>query len=340
MNSDSEHDNVSKYTQEQILIENPLRFVLFPIQYKKTWSLYKQAVASTWFAEEIDFSDDIIHYKKISDDEKYFINNILAFFASSDGIVNENLIKNLMVQVQIPEIRAFYTHQMFIESIHSEAYSLMIDVFVHPDQKKHLFEAILTIPIIKKMGDWALKWMNSDKPFTQKMIAFACIEGILFSGPFCSIYWLKKRGLMPGLCYANELISRDEGLHCQFATHIYIDLIKNKESYSIILEIFKEVVELEIEFINVCLPCSLIGMNSDMMTEYIKYVADRLLIQLGYTSYWNAKNPFDWMELISVDTKTNFFEKRVSEYGLATAKKNNSVINQNKYIDININDDF
>jgi ribonucleoside-diphosphate reductase subunit M2 len=299
-------------SNETILIENPHRFVLFPIQYHKTWDMYKKAQKSTWFAEEIDFTDDITHYKKLSDDEKYFINNVLAFFASSDGIVNENLMKNLMEQAQVPEIRAFYAHQMFIETIHNESYSLMIDVLVNSDEKNKLFKAITEIPIITKMSDWSLKWLNSEKSFSQKMIAFACIEGIMFSGPFCAIYWLKKRGLMPGLSFANELISRDEGLHCDFAVHVYNDLIKHKESYETILEIFKEAVELEIEFINDSLPCSLIGMNKDMMKQYIEFVADRLLSQLNYPKHWNVSNPFDWMDLISMDTKTNFFEKRVS----------------------------
>jgi len=651
---------------EPILEENPLRYVLFPIKYPKTWELCKKAQHSTWFADEIDFGDDKEHYNKLSNNEKHFINNVLAFFAASDGIVNENLMKNMMGQVQIPEVLAFYAHQMFIESIHcvstntkiltnngyheigklqnkdievwngkefskttvkftgvqelykvklsngmeldstsehkwfirtgnrkhpetckreiiftkdlkendiihkyelpiidckdpdsfmnpythgffcgdgsycngyptislygakkkllkhfkvdkysnedskikfyittkinkdkfvvpinyskqtklrwleglcdsdgcvsyntaktktaiqivsidrnflqdvqtmlttlgcctnlkyaqdarqaflpdgkgghklyeckptwviylttwhisqlvemgfapkrlkllvcddeytcndrlititsveklegehdtfcftepnehagifngiltgqSESYSLMIDTLVDPDTKPKLFEALQTNPIIKKMSEWAIKWMDSDKPFAQKMIAFACVEGIMFSGPFCAIYWLKKQGKMPGLCYANELISRDEGAHCSFASHIYLDLIVNKESYSTVLEIIKEAVELEIEFIIDSLPCSLIGMNSNMMTEYIQFIADRLLVDLGYSKYWKAKNPFPWMELISLDNKTNFFEKRVSEYSLASQAKakqkdNNKNNNNNK----------
>ena len=319
---------------ELILQENNMRFVLFPIQYPKTWKLYKDAQVFTWFAEEIDFSEDKIHYNNMSNDEKYFIENILAFFAAADGIVNENLMKNLMMQVQIPEIRAFYTHQIFIESIHSETYSLMINTIIEEHKRENLFKAILNIPSIKKISEWAIKWMDSDKPFSQKIIAFACVEGILFSGPFCAIYWLKKKGLLPGLSHANELISRDEGLHTDFAVHIYTDLLEHKESYETILNIFKEVVDLEIEFINESIPCKLIGINKDLMTNYIKFVADRLLTQFQYPKYWNIKNPFDWMDLMSIDTKTNFFEKRVAEYSLKKQTK------ETTFKHINLNDDF
>ncbi len=327
-----------KSTIEPILVENPNRFVLFPIKYKKTWELYKKATHSTWFTEEIDFTDDKEDFKKLTPDEQHFIKHVLAFFAASDGIVNENVMTNLMKQVQIPEARAFYAHQMFIENVHSESYSLMIDTLVDGEEKEFLFKAIDNIPVIKKMSDWAVKWMESDNNFSRKMIAFACIEGIMFSGPFCAIFWIKKRGLMPGLCYSNELISRDEGQHTNFAAHIYNDLIVNKEHPDTVLEIVKEVVELEIEFINDSLPCRLIGMNQDMMAEYVKYVADRLLVQLGSQKYWKAKNPFPWMELISVDNKTNFFEKRVAEYNMAAASKGAKTAT--KYKNIDLSSDF
>lgn len=329
------HELNTDKIDEPILVENPNRFVLFPIKYNKTWELYKKATHSTWFTEEVDFSEDKAHFKKLNKDEQHFIKHVLAFFAASDGIVNENLMTNLMEQIQIPEARAFYSHQMFIECVHSELYSLMIDTLVDGEEKQYLFDAIDNIPVIKKMSDWAIKWMQSKNNFSRKMIAFACVEGIMFSGPFCAIFWLKKKGLLPGLCYSNELISRDEGMHCTFAAHVYNDLIVNKESYETVLDIFKEAVELEIEFINESLPCSLIGMNQDMMTDYIKFVADRLLVQLGYPKYWKNKNPFPWMELISVDNKTNFFEKRVSEYSMASASKGKT-----KYKNINLNDDF
>jgi len=314
---------------EPILIENPHRFVLFPINYHNTWEMYKKAQHSTWFVEDLDFSDDREQFNKLSKDEQHFIKHILAFFASSDGIVNENLTKNMIEQVQVPEIRAFYTHQMFMETVHNEAYSLMIDVIVQHDEKDRLFKAITEIPTISKISKWALKWLNSDRSFAQKMIAFACVEGIMFSGPFCAIYWLKKRGLLPGLAMANEWISRDEGLHCAFAAHVYSDLIVNKESYETILDIVKEAVELESEFINESLPCSLIGMNSELMTRYIEFVADRLLNQLGYQKYWKTENPFEWMELISIDAKSNFFERRVSDYALASGSKMNNCTQSN-----------
>lgn len=311
--------------KEPILQENDLRFVLFPIKYTTIWDLYKQALSSFWTAEEISLVDDAIQWrtdKRITDDDKHFIKNVLAFFASSDGIVNENLALRFMSEIQIPEIRCLYGYQIAMENIHSEVYSLLIDTLIeNNNEKKKLLEAIKTIPIIKKMADWTIKWINSDKPYSQRLIAFACVEGILFSGPFCSIYWLKKRGLLPGLSLSNELISRDEGLHTKTACLIY-QLLNKKESYETVIEIMKEAVDLEIEFIRDSIPCKLIGMNADSMEEYIKCVANKLLEMLGYKSYWDATNPFPWMELISIDNKTNFFERRVSEYSRAGFSKN------------------
>lgn len=311
-------------TIEPILQENDLRFVLFPIKYNEIWKLYKEAVSSFWTAEEISLVDDAMQWrsdKRITDDDKFFIKNVLAFFASSDGIVNENLSIRFMKEVQIPEIRCLYGYQIAMENIHNEVYSLLIDTLIEKEEEKtQLLEAIKTIPIIKKMADWAIKWINDSKPFAYRLIAFACVEGILFSGPFCSIYWLKKRGLLPGLSLSNELISRDEGLHTKSACMIY-NLLENKLNYNEIIEIMKEAVDLEIEFIKESIPCKLIGMNADSMEEYIKCVANKLLEMLGYPNYYTATNPFPWMELISIDNKTNFFERRVSEYSRAGFSK-------------------
>jgi ribonucleotide reductase beta subunit family protein with ferritin-like domain len=316
---------------EPILQENDLRFVLFPIKYQGVWDLYKEAQSSFWTAEELSLAEDATQWKfnkKITDDDKYFIKNILAFFASSDGIVNENLAARFMTEVQIPELRALYGYQIATESVHSEVYSLLIDTLIeNVDEKQRLFEAVNTIPIIKKMADWTTKWISSDRPFAERLIAFACVEGILFSGPFCAIYWLKKRALLPGLCMSNELISRDEGLHTMTACHVYKDLLKNKAKYERVLEIMQEVVDLEIEFIKESIPVRLIGMNADSMEEYIKCVSNKLLEMLGYPHHWNVKNPFPWMQLISIDGKTNFFEDRPSEYSRAGFKKKNNKIN-------------
>lgn len=298
---------------ENILQNNPNRFVLFPIKYNQIWEMYKKSVANFWTTEEILFNQDKSDWSlKLNDNEKYFIKNILAFFAASDGIVNENLCLRFIKDIEIPEVRCFYGFQIAMENIHSETYSLMIETLI-PEEKEHLFDAINNSKPIKSKADWALKWIESNEDFRKRLVAFACVEGIFFSGAFCSIFWLKKRGLMPGLSFANELISRDEGMHCIFATLIY-SMLNQKLSYSEILEIITESVDIEINFITESLPCRLIGMNSDLMIKYIKFCADRLLLQLGYQKYYNINNPFDFMEEISLDFKTNFFEKKNSNY--------------------------
>ena len=304
---------------EILLKENPNRFVLFPIQYPKIWEAYKKAEASFWTAEEIDFSIDIDHWAKLSKGEKHFIKNILAFFAGSDGIVLENLTQRFTNEIQIPEARCFYGFQMAIENIHSETYSLLIDKYIKDnDEKMHLFNAIETIPCVSKKANWAIKWMQSEQStFATRLVAFAAVEGIFFSGSFCAIYWLKQRGLMPGLTFSNELISRDEGMHTDFAVLLYSMLEYTKLSQRSIEEIIKEAVEIEKEFITDSIPCDLIGMNARLMKQYIEFVADRLVVQLGYEKIYNSKNPFSFMELISITGKTNFFERRVSEYSLS-----------------------
>lgn len=302
-----------KKVEEPILKENKDRFVLFPIKHDDIWGMYKQAEASFWTAEEIDLSPDLKDWEKLNDNEKYFVSHILAFFAASDGIVNENLAVNFMREVQLPEARAFYGFQIMIENIHSETYSLLIDTYIKdPQEKQKLFNAMETVPCVKKKSEWALKWINSSD-FVERLVAFAAVEGIFFSGSFCSIFWLKKRGLMPGLSFSNELISRDEGLHCDFACLLY-QKIQNKLSKERIYEIISDAVNIEKEFVSSALPVDLIGMNSKLMTQYIEFVADRLLVSLGYPKLYNATNPFDFMELISLQGKTNFFEKRVGEY--------------------------
>eukprot|EP00227_Mantoniella_beaufortii_P013107 CAMPEP_0197591218 /NCGR_PEP_ID=MMETSP1326-20131121/12948_1 /TAXON_ID=1155430 /ORGANISM="Genus nov. species nov., Strain RCC2288" /LENGTH=340 /DNA_ID=CAMNT_0043156607 /DNA_START=126 /DNA_END=1148 /DNA_ORIENTATION=- len=299
---------------EPLLDENPNRFTMFPIQYNDIWEMYKKAEASFWTAEEVDLSDDMKHWEKLTDDEKHFISHILAFFASSDGIVLENLGVRFMKEVQVPEARAFYGFQIAIENIHSEMYSLLIDAYIKDTkQKQFLFQAMQNIPCVAKKADWALKWIDSPVSFAERLIAFACIEGIFFSGSFCSIYWLKKRGLMPGLTFSNELISRDEGLHRDFACLLY-SYLQNKPEQSVVRQIVTEAVEIEKEFVCDSLPVGLVGMNSDLMKEYIEFVADHLLVSLGMPKEYNTVNPFDWMELISLQGKTNFFEKRVGEY--------------------------
>ncbi len=300
---------------EPILIPNKKRFVIFPIQHHDIWDMYKKAEASFWTAEELDLSEDLVHWeKKLNDDERRFISYVLAFFAASDGIVNENLAVNFMREVQYPEARMFYGFQAAIENIHSEVYSLLIDTYIKdPEEKQKLFNALDTIPSVMKKGKWAIKWIKSDN-FVERLIAFAAVEGIFFSGSFCSIFWLKKRGLMPGLAFSNELISRDEGMHTDFACLLYNNHIKNKLPEERIKEIITGAVELEIEFVTEALPVSLIGMNKDMMSEYIKFIADRLLVELGCSKEYNVSNPFDFMDMISMQGKTNFFEKRVGEY--------------------------
>jgi ribonucleoside-diphosphate reductase beta chain len=301
-------------TTEFLLEENKKRFVLFPIKHKEVWDMYKKAEASFWTAEEIDLSHDQTDWEKLNDNERHFISHVLAFFAASDGIVNENLAVRFSNEVQIPEARCFYGFQIAMENIHSETYSLLIDTYIKdPVQKDKLFNAFETVPAVKKKADWALKWINNTSSFAERLVAFAAVEGIFFSGSFCSIFWLKKRGLMPGLTFSNELISRDEGLHCDFACLLY-SMLENKLSQDTIHKIIGDAVTIEKEFVCEALPVNLIGMNSEMMSQYIEFVADRSLMSLGYDKLYNTKNPFDWMELISLQGKTNFFEKRVAEY--------------------------
>jgi ribonucleoside-diphosphate reductase beta chain len=299
---------------EPILQENKDRFVLFPIKHNDIWEMYKKAEASFWTAEEIDLSSDMQDWAdKLNNDERHFIKHVLAFFAASDGIVNENLAINFMNEVQYPEARCFYGYQIMIENIHSETYSLLIDTYIKdPQEKDKLFHAIETIPAVKHKAEWALKWI-SNGGFAERLIAFAAVEGIFFSGSFCSIFWLKKRGLMPGLTFSNELISRDEGLHCDFACLLYSQLV-NQLPKEKVKQIITDAVSIEKEFVTEALPVRLIGMNADMMCQYIEFVADRLLVALNCGKVYNATNPFDFMELISLQGKTNFFEKRVAEY--------------------------
>jgi ribonucleoside-diphosphate reductase subunit M2 len=300
--------------KEELLSEEENRYVIFPIKKDDIWKEYKKAMANFWTPEELDLSKDYDDFVKLTDNEKHFIESILAFFAASDGIVNENLVERFCSEVKILEAKFFYGFQVAIENIHSETYSLLIDTLIKDTLKKHkLLNAIETIPSVKKKAEWALKWIRDDSPFGERCIAFAAVEGIFFSGSFCSIFWLKKRGLMPGLCHSNELISRDEGMHTEFAVLMY-NYLNKKPSKERILEIITEAVEIEKEFITESLSCELIGMNAKLMKEYIEYVADRLLMMLSLNSYYKTLNPFDWMELISVQGKTNFFEKRVGEY--------------------------
>ena len=316
--SNKQTDNVTIVAPEPILQENPSRFVLFPIKHKKLWDAYKIAEASFWTAEEIDFSKDTNDWESLTKNEKHFLKNIIAFFAGSDGIVLENLVGNFCNEIQLPEARCFYGFQIAIENIHSEVYSLIIDKYVKDElEKATLFYAIEEIPCVKRKADWAMKWMSPDKAsFAERVIAFAVVEGIFFSGSFCAIFWLKKRGLLPGLTFSNELISRDEGMHTDFAVLIY-EMLINKLDPERIYSIVTQAVEIEKSFITESIPCALIGMNAELMKQYIEYVADRLLVQLGYAKYYNSENPFEFMQLISMENKTNFFEKRVSEYSLA-----------------------
>ncbi len=300
---------------EPLLEENKDRFVLFPVKYHDIWEMYKKSEASFWTAEEIDLSPDLVDWNtKLNEDEKHFIKHVLAFFAASDGIVNENLAVNFMREVQFPEARCFYGYQIMIENIHSETYSLLIDTYIKdPVEKDHLFHAMETVPAVSRKGEWALRWIGNGT-FAERLIAFAAVEGIFFSGSFCSIFWLKKRGLMPGLSFSNELISRDEGLHCDFACLLYTKYLKNQLPESQVRDVITNAVEIEKEFVTEALPVKLIGMNADLMCQYIEFVADRLLQALGCSKVYNATNPFDFMELISLQGKTNFFEKRVGEY--------------------------
>ncbi len=305
---------MSQFT-EPILQENKDRFVIFPIQHHDIWEWYKKSEASFWTAEEIDLHQDLTDWKnKLNDDERYFIKHILAFFAASDGIVNENLAENFVNEVQYSEAKFFYGFQIMMENIHSETYSLLIDTYVKDEvEKGKLFNALDNFPAIKKKADWALKWIESPS-FAERLIAFAAVEGIFFSGAFCSIFWLKKRGLMPGLTFSNELISRDEGVHCDFAVHLHNKHLVNKVPQERIREILVDALDIEREFITESLPASLIGMNANLMSQYLEFVTDRLLSELGCDKEYNTANPFDFMDMISLQGKTNFFEKRVSEY--------------------------
>jgi len=313
---------MSKNTIEPLLTPDDNRFVMFPIQHNDIWQMYEKQVDCFWRPQEIDLTKDVIQWDTLNADEKHFISMILAFFAASDGIVLENLATRFMGDVQISEVRAFYGFQIAMENIHSHTYSLLIETLIkNSEEKDMLFRAIEHYPCIQKKAEWAKKWIHDNRSsFASRLIAFACIEGIFFSGAFCSIFWLKKRGLMPGLTFSNELISRDEALHCEFAILLYSKLLK-KLHKTRIYEIVREAVDIENEFICEALPCRLIGMNSTSMTQYIKFVADRLLLQLGYEKIYNVTNPFDFMEMISIESKTNFFEKRVSEYALANKSK-------------------
>jgi len=299
---------------EKILQENPGRFVLFPIQHHDLWKLYKQAEACIWTAEEIDLSQDLIDWEKLNEGEKHFVKHVLAFFAASDGIVNENLAENFVKEVQYTEAKFFYGFQIMMENIHSETYSLLIDTYIKDkEEQNRLFNAIDTVPAVQKKAQWALKWINSES-FVERLLAFAAVEGIFFSGSFCSIFWLKKRGLMPGLSFSNELISRDEGLHTNFAVHLYNQHIENKLPKERVIEILDSALEIEKEFITESLPVDLIGMNSTLMSQYLEYVTDRLLVDLGIGKVYNSENPFNFMQNIALENKTNFFEKRVSDY--------------------------
>jgi ribonucleoside-diphosphate reductase subunit M2 len=316
---------MSKVANEPLLAPDDNRFVMFPIKHDDIWKMYKKQVDCFWRAEEMDLSKDIDHWNTLNADEQHFISMILAFFAASDGIVLENLAMRFMNDVQVAEARAFYGFQIAIENVHSESYSLLIDTYIKDKEKKHnLFNAISNYPCIKKKSDWAQKWIHDHRSsFASRLVAFACVEGIFFSGAFCSIFWLKKRGLMPGLTFSNELISRDEALHCEFAVLLYSKLQKKLQKERI-HEIIKEAVEIEVEFICDALPCRLIGMNSELMTQYIKFVADRLCLQLGYEKIYNSTNPFSWMELISLEGKANFFERLVDSYALANKQSENA----------------
>ena len=321
---------MSKQQIEPLLAEDESRYVMFPIQDQSIWDMYKKQVDCFWRAEEIDLSKDLASWETLTDDEKYFIKMIIAFFAASDGIVLENLGIRFMSEVQLSEARAFYGFQIAMENIHSEVYSLLIDTYVKDEtEKDSLFNAIENFPCIRKKADWAIKWINDKRSsFATRLIAFACVEGIFFSGAFCSIYWLKKRGKMPGLTFSNELISRDEALHTEFAVLLYSKLAKKLPKKKVV-EMIQEAEEIEKEFICEALPCRLISMNSKLMSQYIEFVADRLLVQLGYDKVYNATCPFDFMEQISVEGKTNFFEKRVGEYALANKEKDETTFDFN-----------
>jgi ribonucleotide reductase beta subunit family protein with ferritin-like domain len=314
-------DQLRDVLQEPLLIENPNRFTVFPIKYEDMWRMYKKAVASFWTVEEIDMSKDKDHWDSLKPEEQHFLKHVLAFFASSDGIVNENLAKNFMHEVQAPEARQFYAYQAFNETIHSETYAMLIDSYVKDfGERNQVFDAIHTMPSVRKKAQWAQKWMSQERRFAERLVAFVCVEGILFSGSFCAIFWMKKRGLLPGLSFSNEMIARDEGLHMEFGILMYRHL-RSRLDRGEVVAIVTEAVENEKEFVKTALPCNLIGMNAKLMSAYIEFVGDRILRELDYEPHYNAKNPFDFMENISLSGKTNFFERRVGEYakvGVAT----------------------
>ncbi len=313
LNKRKTRKKMSQESQEVLLRENKDRFVILPIKYPAIWEQYKRHEASFWTAEEIDLSADMKDWEKLNDGERHFLSHILAFFAASDGIVNENLAVNFMSEVQLPEARCFYGFQIMMENIHSETYALLIDTYIKdPAEKDKLFHAIDTVPAVKRKAEWALRWIDNGS-FAERLVAFAAVEGIFFSGSFCSIFWMKKRGLMPGLTFSNELISRDEGLHCEFACLLY-SMLQEKLSTEAVTKIITDAVEIEKEFVTEALPVDLIGMNAKLMQEYIEFVADRWLSELGCAKVYNTANPFDFMEMISLQGKTNFFEKRVGDY--------------------------
>jgi len=323
---------------DPLFAKNNDRFVLFPITNHSIWDFYKRAEASFWTAEEIDLTQDLSDWERLNDDERHFIKHVLAFFAASDGIVSENLAVNFIKEITNPEARCFYGFQIAMENIHSETYSLLIDTYIKDrEEQKYLFNALENVPAVRKKGEWALKWLSKkNTSFAERLVAFSAIEGIFFSGSFCSIFWLKKRGLMPGLCFSNELISRDEGLHCDFACLLH-SMLKNPVDEKSIREIISEAVDIEREFITEAIPVDLIGMNSKLMLQYIEFVADRLLVALGCTKLYNSTNPFPWMELISLEGKTNFFEKRVSEYQKAGVMEKAKEISVKSF---SVDDDF
>ena len=319
---------MSQSQKELLLTENPNRFVMFPLSDQDIWKMYKKMMDCFWRAEEIDFSKDLNDWNSLKETERHFIKMVLAFFAASDGIVLENLGQRFLSEVQLPEARATYGFQLMMENVHSETYSLLIDTYIKDrEEQTKLFRAIDNFPCIKKKADWAIKWIQDNRSsFATRLVAFACVEGIFFSGSFCSIYWLKKRGLMPGLTFSNELISRDEGMHTDFAVLLFNKLTR-KPKKAKIFELIKDAVEIEKEFIIEALPCKLIGMNSKLMSQYIEFVADRLSQQLGYGKIFNSSNPFDFMEMISLEGKTNFFEKRVGDYSLSSCENKSEAFN-------------
>ena len=323
---------------EELLTETKSRHVMFPIEYPDVWDMYKKAVASFWVADEITFNQDLVDLEKLSDNEKYFINHILAFFAASDGIVSENLSERFSKDVPKPEVRAFYAFQNAMEQIHSETYSLLIETYVKDAKEKDkLFNAVQNFPAIEEKANWAMKWINDFKaPFPQRLVAFAIVEGIFFSASFCAIFWLRERGLLPGLSFANQLISRDEGQHTEFACLLY-NKLQNRLDPSIVQDMVKEAVDIEMRFITESIPCAMIGMNADLMRDYIKFVADRLLQMLNYSKVYNTKNPFAFMEFAALEGKTNFFEKRVAEYAKATVGSKNSIPDM---VSVDLNADF